>query len=131
MPLVPGNHSSGGVTAGVTWVASRRGWPLCDDAHVITEQAVLDVKPGRAAEFEAAFAAAKAIIASSPGFASLQLLRCIEAPNRYLLLVQWEMLEDHTEGFRKSAGYQEWKRLLHHFYDPFPTVEHYTLITTD
>jgi heme-degrading monooxygenase HmoA len=44
-----------------------------------------------------------------------------------LLLVQWGSLEDHTEGFRKSVDYQEWKRLLHHFYDPFPVVEHYRL----
>jgi len=45
--------------------------------------------------------------------------------NRYILLVNWERLEDHTEGFRGSEEYQEWKKLLHHFYDPFPTVEHY------
>ena len=45
-----------------------------------------------------------------------------------MLLVRWRRLEDHTEGFRKSAEYQEWKRLLHHFYDPFPTVEHYRLV---
>ena len=92
---------------------------------------MLDVRTGQESEFEVAFASAKAIIASNPGFSSLQLLRCIETPNRYLLLVEWETLEDHTEGFRKSAGYQEWKQLLHHFYDPFPTVEHYALIATD
>ncbi len=97
---------------------------------MITEQAVLDVKPSREAEFEAAFATAKPIIASSPGFTSLKLLRCIETPSRYLLLVAWETLEDHTEGFRKSPGYEEWKRLLHHFYDPFPTVEHFRVVTT-
>jgi heme-degrading monooxygenase HmoA len=95
---------------------------------VITEQAVLDVKPGREAEFEAAFADAKAIIAAMPGFESLLLHRCIERPNRYLLLVSWERLEDHTEGFRQSAEYGEWKRLLHHFYDPFPTVEHFSVV---
>ena len=97
---------------------------------VITEQAALDVIPGREAEFEEAFATAKAIIAASPGFVSLRLLRCIETPNRYLLLVEWDTLEDHTDGFRGSAGYEEWKRLLHHFYDPFPTVEHYSAIST-
>jgi heme-degrading monooxygenase HmoA len=96
---------------------------------VITEQAVLDVTAGREDEFEAAFAQAKTIIASMPGFRSLQLHRCIETPNRYLLLVSWERLEDHTEGFRKSREYDEWRRLLHHFYDPFPTVEHFDLVT--
>jgi len=93
---------------------------------VITEQAVLDVKVGEEADFEAAFGTAKAIIASMQGFQSLQLLRCIERPNRYLLLVEWATVDDHTVGFRGSAEYQDWKRLLHHFYDPFPTVEHYT-----
>ena len=97
---------------------------------MITEQAVLDVKPGREREFEIAFSEAQAIIASMPGFESLQLLRCLERSNRYLLLVSWERLEDHTEGFRKSAGYDEWRRLLHHFYDPFPTVEHFNLVAS-
>ena len=96
---------------------------------MITEQAVLDVKPGEEPNFEAAFAEAKAIIASMPGFESLQLLRCVERPNRYLLLVEWTRLEDHTLGFRGSAEYGEWKRLLHHFYDPFPTVEHFSPVT--
>jgi heme-degrading monooxygenase HmoA len=97
---------------------------------VITEQAVLDVRPGLEEDFEAAFASAKPIIAASPGFASLRLLRCIDTPHRYLLLVEWETLEDHTEVFRGSAGYEDWKALLHHYYDPFPTVEHYTAIET-
>jgi heme-degrading monooxygenase HmoA len=92
---------------------------------VITEQAVLDVKPGRESGFEAAFAEAQAIISSMPGFLSLELHRCIERPSRYLMLVEWERLEDHTEGFRRSPEYAEWSRLLHAFYDPFPTVEHY------
>jgi heme-degrading monooxygenase HmoA len=97
---------------------------------MISEQAVLDVKPGGEDEFELAFAEAKATIASMPGFRSLQLHRCIERPNRYLLLVSWERLEDHTEGFRKSPQYEDWRRLLHHFYEPFPTVEHFNLVAT-
>lgn len=92
---------------------------------MILESALLDVKPDRAAEFEAAFSKARRIIAASPGYLGHELQRCIERPGRYLLLVRWRTLADHTEGFRKSAAYQEWKRLLHHFYDPFPTVEHY------
>jgi heme-degrading monooxygenase HmoA len=96
---------------------------------VITEQAVLDVRQGREAEFEAAFERAKAIIASMPGFEGLRLLRCLETPHRYLLLVEWARLEDHTVGFRVSAEYEEWKALLHHFYDPFPRVEHFADIS--
>lgn len=97
---------------------------------MILEQAVLPVIPGREAEFEAAFVEAKQIIASQPGFAGLTLSRCVERPSGYLLLVQWERLEDHTEGFRGSAQYQQWRTLLHHFYDPFPVVEHYETILT-
>jgi heme-degrading monooxygenase HmoA len=93
---------------------------------MIREHAVLSVKPGLEVDFESSFDRAKAIIASMPGFEGLTLSRCIERPSSYLLLVDWRRLEDHTEGFRLSAQYQEWKRLLHHFYDPFPAVEHYT-----
>ncbi len=92
---------------------------------MILESAVLNVRPGRESAFEAAFGEARSIIASMPGFIALELQRCIEARNRYLLLVQWATLEDHTVGFRMSPEYQRWKTLLHHFYDPFPTVEHY------
>jgi heme-degrading monooxygenase HmoA len=92
---------------------------------MILEVAILNVRGGLGAEFEAAFAKAEAIIAASPGYVSHELLRCIEVENQYILLVRWRSLEDHTEGFRTSAPYAEWKRLLHHFYDPFPAVEHY------
>jgi len=92
---------------------------------MILESARLDVIPGQEGEFERDFARAQTIISSMPGYISHELRRCIEMPNRYLLLVQWETLEDHTEGFRGSPEYQEWKTLLHHYYDPFPTVEHY------
>jgi heme-degrading monooxygenase HmoA len=95
---------------------------------MILESAVLDIKSGKEAEFERAFAEAQKIISASPGYVSHELRRCIEKRSRYLLLVRWRTLEDHTEGFRKSAPYQEWKRLLHHFYDPFPTVEHYDVV---
>ena len=92
---------------------------------MILEVAILNVRPGRAAEFEQAFQKAQRIISSMPGYLSHELQRCLEVENKYVLLVRWRWLKDHTEGFRKSAEYQEWRRLLHHFYDPFPTVEHY------
>lgn len=59
------------------------------------------------------------------GYVSHDIKRCIEKPSRYVLLVNWDQLEDHTVGFRESSEYQEWRRLLHHFYQPFPEVEHY------
>ncbi len=92
---------------------------------MILEVAILDVKPGEASSFEATFAEAQKIIASIPGYVSHQLQRCIENPNRYILLANWQTLEDHTIGFRQSEQYQEWRALLHHYYDPFPVVEHY------
>jgi heme-degrading monooxygenase HmoA len=92
---------------------------------MILEIATLNVIRGREAEFEAAFAEARPIISSMPGFLSLRLERCLEHPNRYVLLVEWRALEDHTIGFRQSKEYARWRELLHHFYDPFPEVEHY------
>lgn len=95
---------------------------------MILEVAILDVKSGQEAEFEQVFGEAQLIISSMKGYISHQLQRCIENSNRYVLLVNWETLEDHTEGFRGSAEYEKWRTLLHHFYDPFPTIEHYALI---
>ncbi len=92
---------------------------------MILEVAILDVKPEQEAQFEQSFAQAQQIIASMAGYVSHQLQRCMENPSRYILLVNWQTLEAHTEGFRQSAEYQQWRALLHHFYGPFPTVEHY------
>ncbi len=92
---------------------------------MIREHAVLDVRPGHERTFEQTFAEAKDIIASMAGFRSLSLDRCVETPSRYLLLVEWDRIEDHTEGFRGSPEYGTWRQLLHHFYEPFPYVEHY------
>jgi heme-degrading monooxygenase HmoA len=92
---------------------------------MVLELAILNVLPGCEREFESAFASAERILSSTRGYREHSLKRCLEKPSRYLLLVEWERLEDQTEGFRGSAGYQEWMALLHHFYDPFPEVEHY------
>ena len=92
---------------------------------MILEVALLNVRVGESPAFEQAFEQAQTIIVSMPGYRSHQLQRCLEAKNKYVLLVQWRTLEDHTIGFRQSPQYQEWKQLLHHFYEPFPIVEHY------
>jgi heme-degrading monooxygenase HmoA len=96
---------------------------------VIQEVAMLPVIPGQEDDFEAAFAQARSIIAASPGCREVRLLRCHERPSTYLLLVKWDTLEAHTEGFRRSVSYQAWRALLHHFYDPFPIVEHFTEVS--
>ena len=95
---------------------------------MILEVAILDLKPGIADEFEAAFKVASKVIAAVPGYVSHELQYCLENCDRYILLVHWQKLEDHTIGFRQSPEYQEWRSLLHHFYDPFPTVEHYQMV---
>ena len=92
---------------------------------MILEVAILDVKPEKRQDFETAFTKAQAIIAAMGGYRAHELKRCVENPSRYLLLVEWDTLEAHTQGFRGSAEYQQWKALLHHYYEPFPTVEHY------
>lgn len=92
---------------------------------MILEVAILDVKSGLEAEFEQAFGQAQQIIASMSGYINHQLQKSVERPHRYILLVNWEKLEDHTLGFRGSAEYQQWRSLLHHFYEPFPEVQHY------
>jgi heme-degrading monooxygenase HmoA len=94
---------------------------------LILEAAILDIGRGTCDDFEAAFREASPIIASMPGYISHELRRCMEKPRRYILLVRWQTLEAHMVGFRQSAEYQRWRALLHHFYDPFPTVEHYDL----
>lgn len=95
---------------------------------MILEIAMLQIREEKDREFEAAFEKAQSIIASMPGYISHELQRCIEVAGKYALLVRWQTLEDHEKGFRLSPQYQEWKNLLHHFYDPFPIVEHFKKI---
>lgn len=92
---------------------------------MILEVALLHIRPGQAAAFEAAFAEAQRILSGRGGYVCHELQRCLEDGDKYALLVWWETLEDHTVGFRGSPEYQEWRARLHHFYDPFPVVEHF------
>ncbi|WP_301108335.1 antibiotic biosynthesis monooxygenase [Sporosarcina sp.] len=96
---------------------------------MILEGAMLEVKEGMQEEFEEAFRVASSIISSMKGYISHELQRCIEVEGKYLLLVRWVSVEDHTIGFRQSAEYMEWKRILHHFYEPFPVVEHFQKVS--
>lgn len=92
---------------------------------MILEQAVLVVKSGQAAAFEDAMRSALPLIAATPGFQGIEIRPCLEHQGRYLLLARWDTLDAHTVGFRASARYPEWRRLLHDFYDPFPDVLHF------
>jgi heme-degrading monooxygenase HmoA len=95
---------------------------------MILEVVMLNVHPGLENDFEAAFKDASKIISSMNGYLSHELHRCLEVKGKYLLLVRWQNLEAHTIGFRSSPDYQEWKKLLHHFYNPFPSVEHFEAV---
>ncbi len=99
---------------------------------MVLEVAILDVKPRICWSFNIATVMTKKslnqaqdIISSMPGCVSHQLQQCIENNNRYILLVNWQTLEDHTQGFSQSKKYEQWRKLLHNFYEPFPVVEHY------
>ncbi len=95
---------------------------------MILEVAILNVIESKEKDFEADFKIAKKYISATKGYIKHTLKKCIEQKNKYILLVEWDRLEDHTIGFRESDEYTEWKKLLHHYYDPFPIVEHYKTI---
>lgn len=95
---------------------------------VILEVAPLRIRAGQAQAFENSFREAQRIISSMPGYVSHELQRCLERTDEYILLVRWESVDAHETGFRGSPQYQEWKALLHHFYDPFPTVPHFEAV---
>ena len=102
--------------------------PLLNVRNMVLEIAILSVIPGKESQFEQDFILAGQYISAIPGYIKHNLSRCLEQPNKYILQVEWEKLEDHTVGFRSSPQYLEWKKLLHHYYDPFPTVEHFKTI---
>lgn len=92
---------------------------------MILEQVVLPVRPGEEAAFEAALAQALPLIMRQPGFGGMEIRPSLEKAGQYLLLVQWENVEAHRDGFRQSADYQDWRALLHRFYDPVPTIAYF------
>jgi heme-degrading monooxygenase HmoA len=93
-----------------------------------TEIVLLYTREKESDLFEKAFGEAREIISKMEGYLEHELQKCVEKENKYVLIVRWNTMDDHMEGFRKSEAYKEWKRLLHHFYDPFPVVEHYQKI---
>jgi len=92
---------------------------------MLIEVAILNIKKGKNAEFERDFQEAGKYIAATAGYIKHSLKRCVEIENQYILLVEWESIEAHEIGFRQSPQYNEWKALLHHYYEPFPQVLHY------
>ncbi|OMQ13303.1 antibiotic biosynthesis monooxygenase [[Flexibacter] sp. ATCC 35103] len=95
---------------------------------MILEAVFLYVKPDFVTQFETDFIKASQYISSIHGYLGHRLEKCLEVENKYLLLVDWNTLEDHTVGFRNSEAYLEWKKMLHHYYEPFPVVEHFETV---
>ena len=92
---------------------------------MIVEHALLHVKVGQPAAFESAMRSARQLIMISPGFESIEVRPSAETPERYLLRVVWSDIPAHREGFRQSDRYAKWRVLLHHFYEPMPSVEYF------
>ena len=92
---------------------------------MIIEHALLQLKPGQAEDFAQAMRQATPLIACQPGFQSIEVRPSSETENQYLLMVGWDRMESHRDGFRKSPEYEQWRALLHHFYDPMPTVSYF------
>ncbi len=96
---------------------------------MILEQADFTIHPGQQAEFDVAIRrGVETIIAKAKGFVGYEVQKGIESPERYLLLIRWETVEDHTVGFRESAAFQDWRALVGPFFAKPPTVEHFTRV---
>jgi len=92
---------------------------------MILEQAVFTVTPGSESDFEAAVEQAKEVVGQAHGFRSLSLLRGLEQPATYLLLIEWDTLEDHTVGFRESELFLRWRELVGPYFASTPVVQHF------
>ncbi|BAO75270.1 antibiotic biosynthesis monooxygenase family protein [Winogradskyella sp. PG-2] len=92
---------------------------------MILEVAILNIKKGQSQAFEIAFKTAEHFISAMKGYLNHTLKKCMEDDDKYILSVNWKTLEDHEIEFRTSDEYQKWKKLLHHFYESFPIVQHY------
>ena len=92
---------------------------------MILERALFAVQPDSEPDFEAAMEEAKEVIAQARGFRSFRLRRGIERPSTYLLLIEWDSVEDHMQGFRESDLFVRWRELIGAYFAAAPEVEHY------
>ena len=96
---------------------------------MILEHADIRIDPARAAEFEAAILhGVQTVIAQAKGFRGYKVNRSLETPGRYLLMIYWETLEDHTVGFRGSEAFTQWRAIVGPFFLQPPVVEHMELV---
>jgi len=93
---------------------------------MILEHADITIVPGKQAEFDAAIAHGIAtVISKAKGFVDATVHKGIESPERYLLTIHWQTLENHTVDFRESPAFQEWRAIVGPFFAKPPVVEHF------
>ena len=96
---------------------------------MILELADIRIQPGKQAEFDVAIQRGIAeAISTAKGFAGFKIHKGIESPERYVLTILWETLENHTVDFRESAAFAEWRGIVGPFFAVPPTVEHFSLL---
>ncbi|KIF80177.1 antibiotic biosynthesis monooxygenase family protein [Noviherbaspirillum autotrophicum] len=96
---------------------------------MILELADIRIQPGKQAEFDTAIEhGVQQVIAKAKGFRGYKINKGIESPERYVLMIFWETLENHTVDFRQSAAFQEWRAIVGPYFAVPPTVEHFTLL---
>jgi len=107
----------------------RHGIYITQEIHMILEIADIDIKPGTGTQFEVAVEQGVAeAISRAKGFMGYKLNRGVESPERYILMIFWQTLENHTEDFRPSSAFQDWRALVGPFFAGAPTVEHFSLV---
>lgn len=96
---------------------------------MILELADITIRPGEQAAFDTAIAhGVRSVISKATGFRRASVQKGIESPERYLLLIEWETLENHTVDFRGSAAFAEWRAIVGSFFAQPPRVEHFTTV---
>lgn len=93
---------------------------------MVLEIADFHVKPGAADDFTAAYQTVRDLVATTPGCASVRMTRCVESPDRFVLLVEWESVEAHERNFRGGERFAAWRAAIGPHFDGPPLVEHFT-----
>jgi len=96
---------------------------------MILELADIRIQPGRNADFDAAIRrGVETVIAHAEGFRAYRVVKGIESPERYLLMIWWQTLENHTVDFRGSAAFADWRAIVGPFFAVPPAVEHFEVV---
>ena len=96
---------------------------------MILEVAEFRIKPGTQADFDAAIKrGVETVIAKAKGYRGYQVQKGIDSPERYLLMIHWDSVENHTVDFRQSPAFQEWRAFVSPYFAAPPVTEHFTLL---